>query len=51
MVPSNEESNIIIAEVFVDLCNFPPEINSYDGASITQIELYEDSALNISDVD
>ena len=51
MEPSNEESNIIIAEIFVDLCNFPPEIDSYNEASITQIELYEDSSLDISSVD
>ena len=51
MEPSNEESNIIIAEIFVDLCNIPPEIDSYNEDSITQIVLYEDSSLDISSVD
>lgn len=44
------ESNEVIAEVFVDLCNFSPEIISYNQEGITNISLLEDGMLNIQEV-
>ena len=45
------ESNEVIAEIYVDLCNFSPEINSYNQEDISAINLLEDETLNIDDID
>ena len=45
------ESNEVISEVYVDLCNFAPKINSYSQDDIFSINLLEDGVLDINDVD
>ena len=50
VVENPSESNEVIAEVFVDLCNFSPEIIAYDQESISDITLTEDGVLNVDEI-
>ena len=48
---SPKESSEVIMEVFVDLCNFAPNIEAYNQNSISSINLIEDAALIVDDID